>query len=461
MDLSTAVVVDLLVLTSCAAIVLSKGSAGHSHPAVIYLLFHSLVVTSRAYAIERGAPTFLSGVAGYSGATEAEIVRAVLYADMALAAATFGWMSSRKRPQKEGRRIECERDRNDWSGWRQLRWRPIRTVAIVSLPVGLLALLRFGFVPGLGTPSATSTSSYLTIAVTWPGLVLISLIYYRGFRASLLVPLSMYLLVIAIQGYGRFRFIVPLILLAQIYLDRRRRRWPDLRIGVVLVASLLLFFPLKQIGRAIQSGEDAGSIGSSTLDSVADAVAGQAGDQVILDQLALTLSLADESTRVFLGLPYLNVVTLPVPREVWENKPGLADHLRDISNPSRPLDTLGSVTTLSGDLYLNFRLPGMLLLMFVLARWSAQLYEAAYRRPYRSVGRFAFLLFSCNLIQIYRDGPIAVPVFVLVQMLPLVAILLLHWRRVPNKPATGSGRARATVELARHDEGVYPERPRD
>ena len=100
-----------------------------------------------------------------------------------------------------------------------------------------------------------------------------------------------------------------------------------------------------------------------------------------------------------------------------------------MSTPSRPLAELGGVTTLPGDLYLNFGLAGMILLMFVLARFSAQLYQAAYGRPYASVSRFGFLLVASSLVQIYRDGLISIPVFLLVQLLPLMVVFLLHWRK--------------------------------
>lgn len=428
MVVSPVFLVDVLVVVTCGAVVIVKGGAAHSHPAVIYLTFHLLVVTSRVYAIDQGAPTFLSGIGGgYEGVTKAEIYRAVAFADIALIAATIGWMSARKRFHR-GHRPHPDNKPIVDPLWRPLRYKYVLAVVVIALPVGSFVFFRYGYVPGVGT-DASSSSSYVTFALTWPGLVLIALVYCRGFKLSLLIPLTLYLGVIALQGYSRFRLVVPVILLVQIYLDRRHKRWPDLRVASILVVSLLLFFPLKAIGRAVQSGEGLTTIRSASESSVSDALAGQSGDQVILDELAVTLSLTDASNRIFAGRPYLSFLTLPIPRQIWDRKPGLADHLKVISTPSRPLYSLGTVTTLPGDLYLNFRLPGLILFMFLLARWSAILYEAAYRRPYRSVGRFAYLLFSCNLVQTYRDGFISIPFFLLVQMFPLVVILIVHWRR--------------------------------
>jgi len=431
-DLSTVVVVDLIVLCACAGLILTRGGTSHTHPAVLYLLFHALVVTARAQGLANGAPPFLSGLSGYEVVRPEEIVRAVLYADLALIAATVGWVSAKTRMASKG---PVMREGN----WRPLRTMYVYAVAVVALPLGVLVFALYGFIPGVAKNDSTTSS--VTLALTWPGLMLIALIYCRGFKSRFLVPLLLYLGVVALQGYGRFRLIVPLVLLAQIYLDRKGRKWPSLGVAVGLVAAALIFFPLKQIGRSVQTGEDFGNIGSLVQASIGDAVVGRSGDQVLLDELAVSLSLTDQSGKVFLGRPYLNFLVLPIPRVLWENKPGLADYLQEISKPSRPLDKIGAVTTLPGDLYLNFRLPGLILLMFLFARLSARLYEAAYRRPYKSVARFGFLVLSCNLIQIYRDGLISIPFFLLVQMLPLMVILALH---IPQPRRTAAAALEAT-----------------
>ncbi|HVH85315.1 MAG TPA: hypothetical protein VM912_01225, partial [Terriglobales bacterium] len=52
--------------------------------------------------------------------------------------------------------------------------------------------------------------------------------------------------------------------------------------------------------------------------------------------------------------------------------------------------------------------------------------NAAYRRQYLTIGRFAYLLVACNLIEVYRDGLISLFVFTVINMMPLAAIVLLH-----------------------------------
>ncbi len=76
------------------------------------------------------------------------------------------------------------------------------------------------------------------------------------FGSWLTLPLGVYFIVTAYQGFHRFRVLIPLILLLQIYVDRRGERWPTLKSAVLLIFAALMFFPLKGIARELQEGED-------------------------------------------------------------------------------------------------------------------------------------------------------------------------------------------------------------
>lgn len=455
LDLSTAVTIDLIVFTVCSFVLLYRGGLRHSHPAVIYLAFHALVFSSRAVAINSGAPTFLSDVPGLDGVRTGEIAFALLIADIALISATLGWTSAR-RPRTHldeaiaSPGIEAQYWPQGAPSYRPLQLKYVHVVAAIAMPLGLLALAKYGNVPGsqaqsLATSSAL-TSSYFTIAATWPGLILVALIYFHGFRPALLIPMIVYLGFISIQGYDRFRLIIPVLLLGQIFLDRRGKRWPGKAMLLLIAVGVLVFFPLKAIGIGIQQGEGFSTIATKAEATIQDALTGRNQDQALLDELAITVSSANESGHVFLGQPYLNVVLLPIPRQLWPGKPGLADYLDGLSQPGRPLAQIGGVTTFPGDLYINFRVFGLTFIMFLLARLSGRACTAAYRVPYLSIGRFAYLLLASNLIQIYRDGLISIPVFLLVNMMPLVAIVALHLRG--TNPASGlpGGSSAASVQ---------------
>ena len=435
-DLNIAVLVDLVVFGVCSFVLISTQTLRHSHPAVIYLAFHALVISFRAHAVNGGAKTFLSGIPGLDAVSPGEIGRAVLIADIALIAATVGWVTAGRGNTNRILTTQPPDEQPPVFTYRPLQFKYILTVAAVAMPIGLFTLAKYGSLPGSPVTSI-STSSYSTLAVTWPGLVLLAFIYFHGFRPALVIPLVGYLAFTAIQGFDRFRLVIPVILLCQIYLDRRGRRWPGKAMLALLAIMVLVFFPLKEIGLGVIQGQNVATIAANAETSITDALGGRNADQAVLDELAVTVSGAQETGATLWGRPYLNVLVLPVPKQWWPGKPGLADYLNTISQPRRPLAQIGGVTTLPGDLYLNFRIPGLVLCMFLLARLSGRLCYAAYRYPYLSLNRFCYLLLAVNFIQIFRDGLISVPVFLLVNMMPLMAIALLHLLGPPARVVDG------------------------
>jgi hypothetical protein len=236
------------------------------------------------------------------------------------------------------------------------------------------------------------------------------------------------------QGYHRFRIIIPAILMIQIYLDRRQLRWPTPRIFVLLAALILLFYPLKTIGNLAQEGAAPTEIVAASADIIGEALAGRVGDQQFLDQFASVLNLIDDYGHFYYGRTYLALITLPVPRQWWPAKPGLADYLIDISIPERPMSEAGMIATYLGESYANFGYIGAALIAYLLAYWLARAYFHAYRNNYFTVVHFAYLLIACNLLLVYRDGLVSIVVFTFVNMMPLTLIVLLHLLRPKPKP---------------------------
>jgi hypothetical protein len=142
----------------------------------------------------------------------------------------------------------------------------------------------------------------------------------------------------------------------------------------------------------------------------------------------------DENGKLYYGSTYLNLLTLPIPRQWWPDKPSLADYLQDISRPSRPMGEMGMIVTYLGESYVNFGFLGILIVPYLVAYWLARAHFRAYTSSYYSVARFAYLLLACNLIQVYRDGLVSIVVFTCVNMMPLTFILILHFIR-PLKSA--------------------------
>jgi hypothetical protein len=426
-DLPSALVIDFMVFTLCAVLLLRYGQLAHSHPAVIYLAFHLLVVPSRLLAVMAGADTLFSQWGFiFEPVTEGELARAAMIYDLALLIMTSAWIRASVMDKKKKAQSRPNSPRPV-----TLSLRHIWTVVAVAFPIGVVGLAFLGSVPGIEKPQVDlgewQESSWLGITVSWTGLALLALIYWYGFRWWVMAPMGVNLLIMSLQGYHRFRVIVPIILMIQIYLDRRQRKWPPLRVMAIIVCVLVLFFPMKTIGKMAQEGESYVDITQSSQVMIKDAISGQHGDQTVLDQLASTLTLVDRADKHFYGSPYLALLTSPVPRQWWPEKPTLSEHLFELSIPSRPMAEMGMVPTILGDFYLNFGFIGILILSYLTAYFLARVYFRAYESNYFSVLRFVYLLIACNLITIYRDGLMSLFIFTMVNMMPLAIIVILHW----------------------------------
>lgn len=421
--------VDILVVFFCSLILVKFGRLGHSHPATIYLFFHIYTFTQRIFGVFFGAPTlFSTWGAAFEPVTIAELVRAAILADAALIIMTIAWV----RASIVDARRNNYRKYNSASYNHTLSIEHIWRIVIIAFPVGIVGLALLSRLPGVDNSSSAmfgewQSSSWITITQAWVGLCLLALIYWYGLRWWLMLPMIAYLFIMAYQGYHRYRVIIPVILLLQIYLDRKKLRWPSLRIVVLIITFTLIFFPLKAIGRMAQEGSSLSDIVSYSKISISDAISGSADDQTFLDQYASGLTLIDHNGIFYYGKTYLSVLTLPIPRQLWPNKPGLVEYMSDFSRPWRPMKESGMIITFLGESYANFGYIGIIVVPYVLAYFIGRLYFKAYRKNYYSIERFVYLIIACNFFQVFRDGLISIIIFTFVNMMPLMVIVLLHW----------------------------------
>lgn len=424
-NLQTVIFIDIFTLMVCVFLLIRHGRIAHSHPLTIYLFFHIYVVTLRLLAVFFGAPTLFSDWGNsFSPVTIKELIRAALLFDVALVLATAASLKATfddsHMTRRQKKKVVYEEN---------LSSKYINFVVAFTIPLGLVGLFLFAKLPLLGSGpglSSWSQSSWLTISVTWFGLSLIALIYTNGFRPLLTFFMLLYLMIMAYQGYHRFRVIIPIFLMLQIYLDRHDKHWPNIRFIATIIILGLLFFPLKDIGQGVQRGESAMEIVGSARLSINQVLTGQSGDQEFLDQFAASLTLIDEQDTFSYGKTYLALLTLPVPREWWPEKPGLADWIEEISRPWRPMDSAGMIATYLGETYANFWYFGIILLPVLFFYFLTRFYFWAYHHPYYSIVHFTYLLIAVNLIQVYRDGLVSIIVFVFVNMMPLALIVFLH-----------------------------------
>jgi len=387
------------------------------HPLTAYLLFHLYSFSYRALNIIGGAPLMYTGQANAEAITVEEINRAMLWADVALvvfASASF-WAHLQfdaKAEQPVVRRV--------------MNPNIVRAIGLLCLPIG--AYFLYGIKTATLDLSVDNASAgYVQVMAMWPMGVLGLLVFVFGFRWYLVALIAFFLGVVALQGYHRFMLILPLLFFAAYYLQTVRRRWPTfpIIIGAVLVA--LVFPRLKYIGQAVQygdSGEAFAQLGQSfTFNSKDKEVA---TSEEFLDQYAGSLTLADFNDRKFWGSTYLAIITLPIPRAWWPNKPGLADHVQEISTSGRRYDVEGRITTYLGESYLNFGYAGFFFIPALMGYVFTAYFLQSATGPMQRLSRYVYLVIFMALVQTFRDGLLSIFVFTIVHNMPMLFAVIGH-----------------------------------
>jgi hypothetical protein len=301
-----------------------------------------------------------------------------------------------------------------------------RTIGLLCLPIG--AYFFYGIKSATLDLSVSSASAgYVQVMAMWPMGVLGLLVFAFGFRWYLVALIAFFLGVVALQGYHRFMLILPLLYFAAYYLQTVRRRWPTfpIIIGAILVA--LVFPRLKYIGQAVQYGdtqEAFAQLGQSfTFNSKDKEIS---TSEEFLDQYAGTLTLADFNDRKFWGSTYLAIITLPIPRAWWPNKPGLADHLQEISTSGRRYDVEGRITTYLGESYLNFGYAGFFFIPALMGYVFTAYFLQSATGPMQRLSRYVYLVIFMALVQTFRDGLLSIFVFTIVHNMPMLFAVIGH-----------------------------------
>ena len=400
-----------------AVVVLMFRRMAFWHPLTAYLLFHLYSFTYRLFQILSGAPLMYTGQANAEAITVEEINRALLWADFALAVFAFASFWAHLRFDAKAEQPVVRRVMNP---------NIARTIGLLCLPIG--AYFLYGIKTATLDLSVDNASAgYVQVMAMWPMGVLGLLVFAFGFRWYLVALIAFFLGVVALQGYHRFMLILPLLYFAAYYLQTVRRRWPTfpIIIGAILVA--LVFPRLKYIGQAVQYGdtqEAFAQLGQSfTFNSKDKEIS---TSEEFLDQYAGSLTLADFNDRKFWGSTYLAIITLPIPRAWWPNKPGLADHVQEISTSGRRYDVEGRITTYLGESYLNFGYAGFFFIPALMGYVFTAYFLQSATGPMQRLSRYVYLVIFMALVQTFRDGLLSIFVFTIVHNMPMLFAVIGH-----------------------------------
>ena len=388
------------------------------HPLTAYLLFHLYSFTYRLFQIVGGSPLMYTGQANAEAITPEEIIRAMLWADAGLILfVAASWWAHLVFEAKSDQPVER----------RVLNPNIAKFIGLLCLPLGayFFYVVKTG---GLALSTDSAATGYIQVLAMWPIGVLGLLIFTFGFRWYLLVLTAFFLGAVAFQGYHRFMLILPLLYFAALYLQTQRRRWPTIPILVAAFFLGLVFPRLKYIGQAMQYGDTREAMAQFSQAFVKDkqSYTEFAATEDFLDQFAGGLSLIDSNERKFWGSTYLAIITLPIPRAWWPNKPGLADHMQEISTSGRRYDVEGRIFTYLGESYLNFGYAGLILIPALLGYLLTTACLRATSGPMLRFGRYLYLVFFMALVQTFRDGVLSILVFTVVHNMPMMFTWILH-----------------------------------
>ena len=114
--------------------------------------------------------------------------------------------------------------------------------------------------------------------------------------------------------------------------------------------------------------------------------------------------MTDDFGELEYGKSYLSAITLPIPRAMWPEKPGLADHMVKRATTTRQYDKEGRIITYLGEAYVNFGTIGLLLFPLALGFLLSRFYEKAFLPDTLVISQLAYLIAAPCLIQVFRDG---------------------------------------------------------
>jgi len=405
--------IDIFVLSSCSWLLFRHGKLSIYHPATSYLVFHTFAFTIRLIFLTRGGTFFLGDQVDYFTEIEAhEIVKASLLADLGFVSMTTAWLIESKK----------KRHLNSSKSVILLNEKVLRLVIFITIPIGVWGIFSQLYIPGIGKAQIDfglwSESTYLQNAQNLLLLSTLIIIFKYGFQKYTLIIVGFCLFILAFQGQHRYRVLVPCLFLLFLHLHRQHKQWLSPRFVMVILLGIMVFLPMKYIGKLIQQGastEDLIEFASEYRESLG---IGANADFSFLDMYASTLTLIDQKGGYYYGSTYLNLLFIPIPRQFWQGKPSLVQWITDVSTPSRNLKELGAIPTIYGEAYVNFGVSGIIFIPFLFAKYSAKWYFKVLNTHPQSVNLYLYLYFTAITIQVYRDGLSSIVIFLSAYNMP-------------------------------------------
>lgn len=418
MNFSIAFAIDVILFLVCLWCIWQGSERSVFNPAYWWLVLHAYTVTFRLGELVHGIgpPAFLGSV------TDADLLKAAAAADISLCAITLATVLApyllRDRPAL-AQPIPPAR-LNEPLG-KVLVW--------TCICLGIFSMVKLGGLASTASSHGLDVSTvdlgeaqgsalpFIVSGFAAQGFVI--WFSMRGFSRWLVLLMVPVLIATAIATTRAF-FLLPVLLCFLIQQTRKKRR----AIPVVWLVGLVflggIWFLGKTLALAIITDADARTalqLAQGDLETKVDN--GASVDTSFLDMQAMYMAAADAAGKRYYGSTILPLLSLPIPRFLWPEKPGINAYAVELSTGSREISRMGLTPNLSGESYVNMGWFGCFLIPFVYLFLMQIAFLCTKDPPYFTTGWWLYLLFLVCMLQIYRDGLISVVIFPLLYYFPV------------------------------------------
>ena len=263
-----------------------------------------------------------------------------------------------------------------------------------------------------------NTTGYIVHAKDMFGTLIVLLIVLYRYRWWTFTMLLAYVCYRSFLGWDRWTIVFAIITILLVWLWEKKRKFPSLKILIMIPILLLLFVTLGDNRYILRNYLAGKNIKQSIIDNRSWEEKLDTADFANFDYLAYVVSTVPGLTKTYsYGVQYLQLFTEPIPRILWKNKPVGPPiqyfNLNDYGNFANRTVSLPGDGWMSGGwigVFLTMAIVGIILGRFHRWFWKGQ--SDIYRVLFYVVALPAVILH-------YRDGGIYIFKFLLFTTFPL------------------------------------------
>jgi len=427
--------IDFFLVSTILVYLISKKEVSLLNPCFLFLIFHILFISIRFFQIVVLDSPIFSNDYFSNYLVKEEIVKGLIIADCSLLGFFFGFNFFKNKFILKGNLNLIK-----FQNYLDKSPKKINLYISIVFLLGVYSTSSFLFLPGSQSLESREfqSNTFTTILSNFGIVSAILLIYERGFKKIYIIYLFVLLAIFSIQGFNRFRVILPLLFIANYYLKLNNLKLPPLKFMIMGFVILIFSFPLKQIGKSIQKKEkiDLMDIGLKSFNDIID---GKSADLSFLEQSSAIIGTIDKKNSFFYGQTYSPVLTFWIPRAYWPTKPKLNQWQHDISNDGRNYSEMGMISLFSGESYANFGFLGSFFIPLLFGRFLSSIYHKYRYVNVKHKGFLLLLFLNMLLFQVWRDGLVSLIIFPFLNYLPIIILIFLKRNKYRNNLSNQNG----------------------